>query len=56
MRRRFDKIDNVGFSEMLFLAHNFRADSFALNRKRNEHDFALDAANAFSTESDVFDC
>ena len=55
MRRTLSKIDNLRFSELLFLANNFRRDQFAVDCERNENRFAIVARNSFSAESDVLD-
>ena len=53
--RSFDKIDNLSFSELLFLAHDPGANPFPINGERHEDGLAPVAPDAFAAESDVFD-
>jgi len=55
MRRRFAKIDNFRFGELLFLARDFCGDQFAVDRKWNENGLAVFSRDTFSSEGDVFD-
>ena len=55
MRRWLPDFDKLGFGELLFLAHDFGRNEFALDGKRNEDRFALFARDALSTKGDVFD-
>jgi len=55
MRRKLLYIGQFRFGELLFLAHDLGGNDLALNRVRNKDGFTLCPADAFPTESDVFD-
>ena len=55
MRRTFLNLDQFRFGELLFFAYDFDRNELALNRVRNKDGFTLCPADAFPTESDVFD-
>jgi len=55
MRRAFLEIDNFRLGELLFLTRDLRRDHLAIDGKRNKNSLAILAADAFATESDVFD-
>ena len=55
MRRRIEQFDQFSFGELLFLAHDFRRDAFAVDRERNEDRLAFIARDTFAAKSDIFD-
>ena len=55
IRRRLDDIDQFCFSEILFLAHDFRCDALAFDRERNEDRLALITRDTFAAKSNICD-
>jgi hypothetical protein len=55
MRGSFDKIDKLGFGELIFVAHDAGTHVFAVNGKWDEDSFAVVASYSLATERHIFD-
>src|SRR5437899_4368351 len=55
IRRALLYFDQLCFSELFFLAHDFGRNGLALNRVRNKDGLPVLASDAFPAESDIFD-
>jgi len=53
--RRFENVNQLAFSKLLFLADDSRRDALTLNCERNENGLAAGAPNACSPERYVVD-
>src|SRR5437899_3152098 len=55
IRRGLLYFDQLRFSELLLLAHDFRGNDLALNSVKNKNRLALFSRDSFAAAGDVFD-
>jgi hypothetical protein len=55
MLGRLKNFAEIGFGELLLLAHDVGRDAFAVDRVRDENRLAFAAADPFAAECDVVD-